>query len=52
MHELQMPHNTSQARHDCAQVLAELVREGVTFQANVVNSPDGPIMQVSFTGGF
>ena len=52
MRELTLPQATRRDRRASAQVLAELIREGVTFRAEVVATPDGPTLKVTFTGGF
>lgn len=52
MRELILPHATRRDRRATAQLIAELIREGVTFRAEVVASPDGLTLNVTFTGGF
>lgn len=52
MRELILPHATRRDRRATAQILAELIREGITFRAEVVSSTDGPTLHVTFTGGF
>lgn len=47
-----MPYNDSRTRRWAAIMLADLVREGVTFKAHVVDDDHELTMKVQFTGGY
>lgn len=50
---LTLPYTTAQERRDAAETLAALVRESLTFRAEVVVvGSDLPALLVTFTGGF
>lgn len=47
-----MPYNDSRTRRWAAIMLADLVREGVTFKAHVIDDDHELTMKVQFTGGY
>lgn len=50
---LTLPYTTAQERRAAAETLAALVREGLTFRAEVgADRDDLPALRVTFTGGF